>query len=241
MSTSVKRVKITPWTPRELKKQLKEVTSTLTQVSAGLKTITGDPSYVARTKSLASEILDDIARFEELYAATLGEMAIKREDKPKPRLCDIALTDFLSNKYAVSLPTMGMYGICDVNTLAFKAISLYLNENGLTQSQFFKLDNELQTLFNSPSVNDPTKTYLDLSKERIAELTSKRANTGTAVTSAAAEIIDNNGTITMNHSALKIVLSRFVVDYELEDVDQYIPAMEDFNQVLKERSSELSK
>lgn len=239
MSATVKRNRVSIWTPKELKKRLKDTTSTLKQVSSGLNPVPYNQEYVTQASTMADELLADLERFEKLYTDTIEGMSVKRTSSLKPRVCDIKLTDFLSSVYGVNLPTMDKYGICDVNILAFRAISLYLKENRLTASQFFTLDDMLLDLFTSSSVNDPDKTYLDLAKERISELSIQRGSA--KKTAAAAEIIDQDGNVTMNHSALKIVVSKFTIDYELIDSDRYLGDLNELSNVLQNRIDTLSK
>ncbi len=235
MSTAVKRVKASTWSPKELKKQLRDVYAVYKQVGAGLSTVPPNPSYTHDTSSLALEIVDDLARFERLYAEATNKTTTKRKTSPKPKLCDKKLTDFLSSTYGVSLPSMGTYGICDVNTLAFSAISLYLREQKLNNAQFFTLDDKLTQLFKSQCVNGTGKSYLAITKDRVAELDRERGDI--PKTPSMAEVIEVNGVVTMNYSALKIIVPKFVVEYELVDPDLYSEDMAKLKAVIDERQT----
>lgn len=235
MSTTVRRSKATVWSPKELKKQLRDVYNIYKHVSAGLSTVPPNPSYTHDTSTLALELIDDLTRFEALYAEAANKTTTKRKTSPKPKLCDKKLTDFLSSTYGVSLPSMGVHGICDVNTLAFSAISLYLREQKLNNAQFFTLDDKLTQLFKSKCINGSGKSYLDITKDRVAELDRERGDA--PKTPSMAEVIEVNGVVTMNYSALKIIVPKFVVEYELIDPDLYSEDMAKLRAAIDERQS----
>ena len=240
MTTTVARRKIKLWTPKDLKDELRDVRGQLKHITKGLSPIPHSDEYVDKTSKAAQDILDDIEKFERMYAELLEQTETKRTSGIKPRLCDKRLTDFLSRQFDVRLPELGKHGICDLNSLVLRAISLYVKQFNLGNTQFFSLDDNLLKLFRSPSINDPTKTYLELGHQRISELTANRAqanagNKDYKTPVAVAEIIEKEGNVTMNYSALKIIVSKFALDYDLTDTEKYTHDLKDFAKVLQDK------
>lgn len=229
-STASAKSKIDPWDAKELKKQLKKNLELYKHVSEGLAVLPMDEKYLETTKTLASELLkrttDFIQKYKELFEST----ETKRTATIKPRLCDKRLTHFLSNHFRRYLPDNGQHGVLDLNRIAPRAISLYVKEKGLGETQFFCLDDALRQLFESPSVENPSKTYLQLAQERIAEI---RMEKDFKQSASSAEIFIENNRITMNYSALKIIIPKFGVKYDLTDPSLYVGQLEDFNKFLE--------
>lgn len=220
-----------PWTPKEMKKQLKSNLEFYKKVSEGLPVVPSDEAFIEDTKRIASELYargtEYIAKYKELYEST----ETKRVTAIKPRLCDQKLTLFLSHHFKRYLPDNGQYGILDLNRVVPRAFSLYFKEKGLGETQFFFLDEPLRKLFESPSVGDPTKSYLQLAQERINEI---RMTPNHKPSASSAEIIVSDNRITMNYSALKIITPKFGVKYEITDPQQYVPQLTEFNTFLKQ-------
>lgn len=227
--------KILPLQPKDVKKLLKPNKEYYTKVAAGLHIVPPVESYLTDTKSKAEELLKLLQEYEEEYKSQYEATENKRQASLKPRLCDKRLTDYLSNHFKRALPDFGKYGVCDLNRLVPRAISLIVKEKGLCNAQYFTLDDELADILTSPSVSKPEKTYIQLARERIDEIKAKK-DYKTSLSSA--EIIEekSSGKITMNYSALKIVTPKFGIDYNL-DPTKYIPALEDFAKKLDEEST----
>lgn len=225
------RQKIEPWTTKELKKEMKENLEFYKRVANGLHVIPPSESYLSTTKAIAQELITRTEKFIEDYDELADSTESKRTARIKPRLCDRALTDLFSRHFKRYLPDNGAHGVLDLNRIAPRAISLYVKDKSLGGSQFFRLDDELQRLFNRPSVEDPTKTYLQLAQERIAEI---RLVNGYKPSPSSAEIIVEGGCITMNYSALKIIIPKFGIDYELTNANDYVQQLEEFAKHLEE-------
>lgn len=223
--------KIQPLTPKELKKQFKDNISLYKKIADGLHIIPSDEKYIETTKELAQKQLIEINEILDEYKELYESIETKRVACIKPRLCDKKLTTFLSNHFKRYLPDNGQYGVLDLNRIAPRAISLYVKEKGLGETQFFSLDDSLKELFESPSVENPTRTYIELTQDRIAELQMEK-NYRKSVSSA--EIFIENGRITMNYSALKILVPKFGVKYDLTDPHTYMARLEDFNNYLQQ-------
>lgn len=224
--------KIDPWEPKELKKELKNNIELYKRVSEGLHILPLDEKYLSETKNLATELLtrttDFLAKYKELYEST----ETKRSATIKPRLCDKKLTDFLSRHFKRYLPDNGNYGILDLNRIAPRAISLYVKERGLGETQFFSLDAELKKLFESFSVENPSKTYIQLAQQRIDEIRMEKEYKKSP-SSAEIHISPTDGNITMNYSALKIIIPKFGVKYEITDPKLYEAQLDEFNKHLE--------
>lgn len=225
------RSKSSPFTAKELKKELKENLDLYKRVSEGLPVLPMDDRYLSDTKSVAIELydrtVDFINKYKELYESTEN----KRSATIKPRYCDKKLTVFLSQHFKRYLPDNGQYGVLDLNRIAPRAISLYVKEKGLGETQFFRLDDTLRQLFESPSVEDPSRTYLQLAHDRINSI---RAEKGYIPSRSSAEICTENGNIVMNYSALKIIIPKFGVKYDITDTGAYTPQLEEFNLYLEQ-------
>lgn len=221
----------TPLNPKELKKALKENLDLYKRVSEGLPVLPMDEKYLSDTKSVAIELYDRtlefISKYKDLYESTES----KRSATIKPRYCDKKLTTFLSQHFKRYLPDNGQYGVLDLNRIAPRAISLYVKEKGLGETQFFYLDDTLRQLFESPSVEDPSKTYLQLAHDRISDI---RAEKGYNVSRSSAEIFTENNSIMMNYSALKIIIPKFGVKYDITDTNAYMQQLEEFNSYLEQ-------
>jgi hypothetical protein len=219
------RKKIEPWTPKELKKEMKDVNDFVRRVEAGLHVIPPSEQYLNKTKDMARrylELAEQVQKdYEELYESTES----KRITHIKPRLCDRALTDLLARHFKKMIPESNQYGVLDLNRIAPRAISLYVKEKGLGLSQYFNLDDDLTRLFSSPSVEDKNKTYLQLAQQRIDQI---RAEPGYKPSSSSADISVVNGTVTMNYSALKIIIPKFGVNYDLSNPDDYVEPLQRF-------------
>ena len=223
--------KIDPWEPKELKKQFKDNLDLYKRVSEGLHVLPIDEKYSESTKGLASELLARTQKFLENYKSLYESTETKRVASIKPRLCDKKLTIFLSGHFKRYLPDAGQHGVLDLNRIAPRAISLYVKEKGLGETQFFALDDALKQLFESPSVENPGKTYIQLAQDRIAEI---RMEKDYKQSPSSAEIFVENGRITMNYSALKIIIPKFGVKYDLTDPNVYVAQLEEFNKFLEQ-------
>lgn len=226
--------KIEPWDPKELKSQLKDNIALYKKLAEGTHTPFPDEAYEAyiqKVKNLASLLLTELESFLQKYKDMYESIETKRVATIKPRLCDKKLTTFLANHFKRYLPDNGQHGILDLNRIAPRAISLYVKEKNLGETQFFYLDNELKALFESPSVENPQKTYLQLAQERITEI---RMEKDYKQSVSSADIHIDHNRITMNYSALKIIIPKFGVQYDLTDPKMYEAQLEEFNKYLEE-------
>lgn len=230
-SATSSKSKIDPWDYKELKKQLKDNIELYKKIQEGLHVVPHDEAYISNTKSLATELINRTIPFLEKYKELYESTETKREASIKPRLCDKKLTNFLAAHFKRYLPDNGQNGVLDLNRVAPRAISLYVKEKGLGDTQFFSLDEELKRLFDSPAIENPSKTYIQLAQDRIAEI---RMGKDYKQSASSAEIIVESGRITMNYSALKIIIPKFGIQYDLTDPKQYIPQLEDFNKYLEQ-------
>lgn len=228
---STGKSKIDPWDPKLLKKELKDNLELYKRVSEGLHVLPLDEKYSETTKALANELLTRTGNFLQKYKELFESTENKRVASIKPRLCDKKLTTFLSNHFKRYLPDNGQHGVLDLNRIAPRAISLYVKEKGLGETQFFALDDELKRLFESPSVENPSKTYIQLAQERIAEIRMERDYKQSP---SSAEIFVENGRVTMNYSALKIIIPKFGVKYDLTDASVFVQQLEEFNKYLEQ-------
>lgn len=229
--TGVNKSKINPWEPKELKKQLKDNLELYRRVSDGLHVLPIDEKYLETTKALAGELHTRTLKLIDDYKLLFESTETRRVASIKPRLCDKKLTIFLSGHFKRYLPDNGQYGVLDLNRIAPRAISLYVKEKGLGETQFFSLDDSLKQLFESPSVENPARTYIQLAQDRIAEI---RMEKDYKQSPSSAEIFVENGRITMNYSALKIIIPKFGVEYELTDPNVYVSQLEEFNKFLEQ-------
>lgn len=228
---AVGKSKIDPWDPKTLKSQLKSNLELYVKVSEGIPVLPMDESYLANTKSIATELRTRTLKFLEKYKELFESTETKRVASIKPRLCDKKLTTFLSQHFKRYLPDNGQHGVLDLNRIAPRAISLYVKEKGLGETQFFFLDEVLKQLFESPSVENPGKTYIQLAQERIAEI---RMEKDYKQSPSSAEIFVENNRIMMNYSALKIIIPKFGVKYDLTDPKLYVQQLEEFNKYLEQ-------
>lgn len=226
--------KIEPWTVKELNSKFKplyELYDSLTN----LHTLPNNSVHSEELKQKATEMKDKLDQFKKLYKEAFEQVETKRQTKLKPRFCDIKLTKMLGSHFQRSLPDTGKYGVCDLNRLVPRAISLYVKEKGLASKHFFTLDDALMNIFNSPSVQDPTKTYLDLGRERIEKL---RLEPNYEHSTSSADIREDSGVVSMNYSALKIITPKFGVEYEIDetskDTSKYMYALEEFAKHLED-------
>lgn len=223
--------KIEPWDMKELKKQLKPNEDVYKQISEGLHVVPPSDEYTNFTKKLAKDLLDKVAEFKEKYRELYESTETKRSASIKPRLCDKRLTNFLAGHFKRYLPDNGPHGVLDLNRIVPRAISIYIKEKNLGATQFFTLDLALKELFEHPSIENRDKTYIQLAQERIAEI---RMEKDFKQSPSSAEIVVENGKITMNYSALKIIIPKFGVKYDLTEPGTYIPELEKFNQYLEQ-------
>lgn len=229
------KTKIEPRSTKEAKKALKENLELYRRIAAGLPILPHDETYLTNTKTIAQELLTRTEAFLEKYDQLSESTETKRSAVIKPRLCDRGLTELFFRAFRRGLPVVGAYGVCDLNRIATRAFSVYVKANSLGEGQFFTCDDELERLFNSKTVSDPTKTYLQVALERIAELRNKD---GYKPTTSSADIVTNNGRISMNYAALKIIVPHFGVDYDLSDAARFIPQLEEFGNYLNEEHTQ---
>lgn len=226
----VGRQKIEPWTLKDLKKNDKSAVEFATRAANGLNVLPPDDKYTANVRALATEFLQRVERLHEAFDELYDSTETKRVTSIKPRLCDRALTDLLSQHFMKHIPESGQYGVIDLNRIAPRAISLYVKEKNLGGSQFFTLDDALYRLFNAPSIEDKTKTYLQLAQQRIEQL---HLESGYRSSPSSAKIDISNGRVTMNYSALKIIIPKFGVDYDINNPQDYVQNLEQFAEHLE--------
>jgi len=150
----------------------------------------------------ATELLNLVDKYLEAYKDMYDSVDTKRVAAIKPRYCDKKLTDFLTSYFKIYIPDNGSYGIIDLNKNYSSCYFLYVKEKKLGDTQFFTLDDNLKKLFESPSVENKDKTYLQLAQERIAEIRSERIISILLLLLRSLLIMDR---VTMNYSALKII------------------------------------
>lgn len=223
--------KIEPWDTKELKKQLKANEDLYKQISDGLHVVPPSEEYTNNTKKLAKELLDKVTQFKDRYKESYESTETKRVASIKPRLCDKRLSNFLADHFKRYLPDNGQHGVLDLNRIVPRAISIYIKEKGLGATQFFTLDEKLKELFEYPSIENKEKTYIQLAQDRIAEI---RMEKEFKQSPSSAEIFVENGRITMNYSALKIIIPKFGIKYDLTDPGIYISELEVFNKYLEQ-------
>lgn len=233
--------KIQPWTPKEIKEKFKPLKKEYKKIAQGLQIIGSNPGYIEATKALSQQLLDDVNKYIEAYIAAYEANEPKRHSSIKPRLCDKKLTDFVQRYYKVFVPSTpnGQYGICDLNRIIPRAISIYVKEKGLGETQFFTLDDELYKLFNSYSITNPSKTYLELAQERISEI---RATSDYKHDPSSADIITDSGKTIINYSALKILVPKFgIKGYDVVNESMYVPDLEKIAKLLEDKNNNLKE
>lgn len=218
-------------TPDQVHNHFKDNRDVYTNVHQGLGSIYTTTEHTLALKALAGECLDLMSLFEEKYAEVYQSLNQTRTKKVNPKFVDLNLVRFLSDYFEVPLPESGKYGVLDLNSTAHRAFSVYIREKDLNNKQFFTLDEGLKKLFNSPSLEDPSKTYLQLTQERVDELAKDKKE----ITSSCSNIIHHDGGISMNVAALKILVPKFGIDYAPADADKYVPEINDFIELLAER------
>lgn len=214
---------------KELKKELKPNMEFYSKVADGIPIVTPDDKYTYETKELARLLLEKnnelMLEYKELY----DSIQSVKVSNIRPKLCDKHLTDFFSKHFNRKLPDNGIYGVFDLNKIAPRAFSLYIKEKGLSTNQYFTLNDELRALFELPSVEDPSKSYLQLTQDRIHDI---RMSKTFVKSNSSAEVIITNTGITMNYSALKIATPKFGSDYIPANSNHYIPELTIFNDYL---------
>ncbi len=227
------RARIEPWTTKQFSDAMKPLKAFYETVAKGLKTIPINEEYAKRTKELATELLARqktiLEAYDELYESTKA----KRTASLKPLLCDKKLTTFLGAHFGLKLPETATYGVMDLNRIVPRAISLYIKEKGLGEGQVFGLDEPLKRLFESPSVEYPEKTYLQLAHDRINEIHSTK-DYKPSTSAASIHVEHSTGQVSMNYSALKIIIPKFGVSYEITNAEVYIPPLEEFAKMLEQ-------
>lgn len=218
-SSSKTRSQVEIWSPKDLNKELKGIQDVLKHATKGIDVLPPNDKYTREVAACAQELLDDLAKFKKGYTDLYGDMKTKKSSSLKPRLCDRKLGSFIQEEFGVSLPIVNGYVVCETNALAPRMISLYVKKHNLSRKQFFELDDKLSDLFNSPSVNNPKETYISLTKARIAEKAAEREQPNES--SSIAAIYCDNGIYSMNYSALKIALSKFVVQTD-DTLDEHL-------------------
>jgi hypothetical protein len=218
---------------------LKNNRATYTEVARGQGTIYSTDEHKLQVQACANEALALLDEFEAEYKRVYQSLLQSRTKKVTPKYVDIKLTRFFSEYFEVELPESGRYGILDIGATAHRAISIYIRENELNNKQFFKLDRNLRELFESPSLEDPSKTYLQLTQERVDELAKDKKE----ISPSCSNIIHHDGEISMNVAALKILVPKFGrvskdednPDYTPADADKYIPEINEFIEILAVR------
>lgn len=228
-TVSTVKSKSEPWDHKTAKKQFKANLALYKQVATKPNMLCTDDEHLNHIKQLAQELADKAEKWLEKYKALHESTQTVKVSALKPKFCDKKLTTFFSKHFKYLLPENEKYGIIDLQIIAPRAFSLYFKDKGLNNGQYFTLDDELKELFNSPSIGDPSKTYLQLIHDRIHELRSKKDS---KVTSSSATVTETNGRITMNFSALKVITNKFGVKYDFVDPDQYISELQTFSNML---------
>lgn len=227
------RKRIEPSTPREISDAMKPLKAFYEKVSKGLKTIPADDAYLKRTKDMATELLERQKKIMEDYAELYESTKSKRAASLKPVLCDKKLTTFIGSHFGFKLPETAVHGIIDLNRIVPRAFSLYIKEKNLGNGQVFVLDDALKRLFESPSIEVPSKTYLQLSMDRINVI---RATKDYKPSTSSADIhIDHaTGKVSMNYSAMKIIIPKFGISYDITNPEEYIPSLTNFAKMLEQ-------
>jgi hypothetical protein len=217
--------------PDEVHGRFKENRATYERVAEGLGSIYTSEDHKDKLKKCAQEALELMDLFEKAYTALYQSLDSSRSKKINPKYVDIKLVRFLSDYFEIPLPESGKYGVLDTNRTLHRAFSVYIRENHLNNKQFFTLDERLRSLFSCSSLEEPSKTYLDLTQERVDTLAKDKEK----ITPSCSNIIRHGDTISMNVAALKILVPKFGLDYSPADADKYVNRIQEFVDLLDER------
>lgn len=227
-------------TPPQVKKLHADNLAMYRHMKDGIHHIPPNPSLTKQVQELALELETRtealIASYKDLYERANP----KRTVSLKTNLCDHRLTDFMGDYMGILLPEWGGHGVVDVNTTAFRTLSLYIRENNLADGNYFLLNDKLKILFMQMSIVDPTKTYLQVADDRIQVLRSKKGVSEPNGKSAEIMYAENDS-IYMNYAALRTILPSFKVDYVPIDAETFLSAIVDFDQKVKERDTALEE
>lgn len=203
----------------------------------GFGTIYEPKSHDQLLKSKFREGVELIQEYTTKYKEKYDTLEVERAIHINPKYVDINFTRFISRYFGVRLPESGKYGVLDLNKVGYKVLAIYTREKGLKNKQFFTLDDELKALLNNPSLEDPSKTYLQVTQERVDDL----AKTKDKLTPSCSNIIYHDDNISMNVSASKILVPKFGLDYSPADADKYVDDIKKFLDMITERFERLKK
>lgn len=197
----------------------------------GFGTIYESKEHDALLKSKFKEAVALIDEINEEYSRLYHSLDTTRSVKINPKYVDVNFARLIGRYFDIEVPESGKYGVLDLNKVGYKFLAIYTREKGLKNKQFFTLDEELRALVESPSLEDPSKTYLQLTQERVDEKAAGKEK----ITASCSNILHHNGQISMNISASKILIPKFGLDYSPADAEKYVPQIKEIIDLLTER------
>lgn len=221
--------------PEEVASQLKSNRDFYEEAMKGIGTIYSNPDQDKLLREKCKETVDLIDSFLEEYKERYSHVSTKRVSKVNPKCVDLNFAHFISDYFEVEVPESGKYAVLDIHKVGHKALSVYTREKDLKNKQFFLLDDTLKALVNAPSLSDSSKTFLQLTQERIDELNKDRDK----ISASCSNIIYQGSDIYMNISATKILVPLFSLDYSPADSDKYVPYIQTVIDVVSERYNKL--
>lgn len=239
-TSSSKKIVTEILTPHQIKSLHIPNRTLYRHIKDGVNHIPPNPALTKQVQELALELETRTGALVTAYKDLYEKANPKRVISLKPNLCDHNLTDFLGDYIGLLLPDWSEYGVVDINITVFRTISLYIREHQLGSGNYFVLDDKLKTLLSRPSIGDPTKTYLQVTEDRI-QVNRSRKNV-TELNGKSAEIIyEEDGKICMNYAALRTMLPAFKVDYVPIDANTFIESIVGFDQKVKDRDAALEE
>jgi len=199
-------------------------------------TIYTSKEHSEKVKECARQQLSLIDQFVEEYTRRYNATHLPRQKKAHLRYVDLGLTNFLSDYFNYPLPTSGSHGVLDMNRVGKRVFAVYAREKNLKNKQYISLDDKLKDLFSSPSITNPSKSYLDLTHDAIKE---KEASRTTAHHPSCANILEHDDQVYLNISALNILISKLSIDYTPSDADKYVSSLEEFANIVDARYNAL--
>lgn len=223
--------------PSNVRSLLKPVKLFYEEGVKGFGSIYSPATHSDKLKEKFQEGLSLLEEFSKKYEDVYSSVDSARSTKVNPKYVDLGFTRFISKYFNIKLPETDKYGILDLNKVGYKVLAIYTREKGLKNKQFFLLDDELRKIVESPSIEDPTKTYLELTQARVDELNKERDK----VTGSCSNIIHHDGQVSMNVSASKILVPKLGLDYSPADAEKYVPQIKSLIDLLSERMEKLKE
>jgi hypothetical protein len=217
-----------PKTTRDMKKYFKESGILHEHQSVidknGYNTEPINPEFCSQMVAISTKFIELYHQFCEECKKLEDMKVVTRKSPISPSLVDERLTDLVGSRFGCQFPTIGKYGVTDLNMITNKAITLWCKTSGLQKGSFITLPPELTNLVLSPSINDSTKSYLVLAQDSI---TVNRSKPGYKLTQSSAQIYvggegNDDRSIRLNFAALKILLPMFKIKHHLVNPDPYV-------------------